>query len=132
MTSLSTFNALHSRRTLFAPAELRALEELRGRLRLQVRRPNSRTVVVEADGDVDLGTAPRLWEMLSARLHGGTAKVIVNLSEVEFFGVTGLRVLQRAQLLADETGTLLFVFSGESRSVRRMLDLYDGDGLKSL
>ena len=132
MTSLSTPSVSHRRRTLFAPAELRTLEEPRGRLRLQVSRPSSRTAVVKAEGDVDLGTAPRLWEMLSARLHGGGVKMIVDLSEIDFFGVAGLGVLQRAQLLADETGTLLFVFPGESRAVCRMLDLYDGDGLRSL
>lgn len=131
MASLSMPGLVHDRRTLFAPAELRTLEEPRGRLRLRVSRPSSRTVVVEARGDVDLATAPRLWEMLSARLRGGV-KVIVKLSEVDFFGVAGLGVLERAQLLADETGALFFVFPGQSRSVRRMLDLYEGDGLRTL
>lgn len=88
--------------------------------------------MVKVEGDIDLSTCPRLWEMLNARLHGEGAKLIIDLSEVAFFGVSGLGVLQRAQLLADETGTLLFVFAGESRSVRRMLGLYDGVGLRSL
>ncbi|WP_328701397.1 STAS domain-containing protein [Amycolatopsis pittospori] len=114
------------------PAELQALGAPGGRLRLRVSRPAKGTAVVKVNGEIDLDTAPRLWEMLSERLHGRGAKLIVNLSEVEFFGATGIRVLQRAQLLADETGTLLFVFPGESRSARRMLDLYDGEGLRAL
>lgn len=125
-------SVLHGWRTPFAPAELRAFEEPRGRLRLRVRRVSSRTAVVKADGAVDLATAPRLWEMLSARLQSAGAKVIVDLSEIDFFGVAGLGVLQRAQLLANEIGSLLFVFPGESRSVLRMLGFYDGDGHKSL
>ncbi|MBB5857425.1 STAS domain-containing protein [Amycolatopsis umgeniensis] len=114
------------------PCVKSARERPRGRLRLQVSRPVRETAIVEVHGDIDLGTAPRLWEMLSERLHGHGAKLIVNLSEVDFFGVTGIRVLQRAQLLADETGTALYVFPGESRCARRMLDLYDGEGLHAL
>ncbi|OOC08312.1 hypothetical protein B0293_03410 [Amycolatopsis azurea DSM 43854] len=114
------------------PCESRALEEPRGRLRLQVSRPTKGTAVITANGAVDLGTAPRFWDMLNQRLHGHGATLIVNLSDLDFFGVTGIRVLERAQLLADDTGTLLFVFPGECRSARRLLDLYDGAGLHSL
>ncbi|WET82395.1 STAS domain-containing protein [Amycolatopsis sp. QT-25] len=89
-------------------------------------RPAKGTAVVQANGEVDLGTAPRLWEMLSQRLHGSGTKLILDLSELEFFGVPGVRVLERAQLLAQETGTLLFVFPGECRSARRLLDLREG------
>ncbi|MEV6909055.1 STAS domain-containing protein [Amycolatopsis sp. NPDC051071] len=127
MTSLSVPRVPHSKRALFVPAELRALEAPKGRLRLRVNRPAKGTAVVEANGEVDLGTAPRLWEMLNERLRGHGARLVVDLSQVEFFGTTGLCVLRRARLLADETGTLFLVFPGESRSVRRMLDLYGGD-----
>ncbi|MBE1577896.1 STAS domain-containing protein [Amycolatopsis roodepoortensis] len=106
--------------------------EAPGRLRLHVSRPTRGTAVVKANGAVDLGTAPRLWEMLSQRLHGSGTKVILNLSEVEFFGATGIRVLERAQLLAEESSTLLFVFPGECRSARRLLDLRDGQDLNIL
>ncbi|QXV62974.1 anti-sigma factor antagonist [Amycolatopsis sp. TNS106] len=95
-------------------------------------RPTRDTAVVKANGAVDLGPAPRLWEMLSQRLHGSGTKVIVNLSELEFFGTTGIRVLERAQLLAEETHTLLFVFPGECRSARRLLDLREGEDLHVL
>ncbi|OXM44835.1 STAS domain-containing protein [Amycolatopsis alba] len=95
-------------------------------------RPTKGTTVVKANGEVDLGTGPRLWDMLNQRLQGHGATLIVNLSELDFFGTTGIRVLERAQLLADDTGTLLFVFPGECRSARRMLDLHDGEGLHTL
>ncbi|RSN63625.1 anti-sigma factor antagonist [Amycolatopsis sp. WAC 04182] len=95
-------------------------------------RPTTGTAVVKANGVVDLGTAPRLWEMLSQRLHGSGTKVILNLSELEFFGATGIRVLERAQLLAEEKHTLLFIFPGECRCARRLLDLRDGENLNVL
>ncbi|EME60867.1 STAS domain-containing protein [Amycolatopsis decaplanina] len=95
-------------------------------------RPTKGTAVVKANGEVDLGTAPRLWDMLSQRLHGSGTTVIVNLSELEFFGATGVRVLERAQLLAEDRHTLLFVFPGECRSARRMLDLCDREALHVL
>ncbi|WP_233594705.1 STAS domain-containing protein [Amycolatopsis sp. WAC 04169] len=104
-------------------SERRALEEQRVRLRLHVSRPTRETTVVKMNGQVDLGTAPRLWEMLDQRLHGSGTTVIVNLSELEFFGVSGIRALERAQLLADETGTDLFIFAGECRSACRLLGL---------
>ncbi|ANN17063.1 hypothetical protein SD37_16355 [Amycolatopsis orientalis] len=103
-----------------------------GRLRLRVRRPTRGTAVVEVGGEVDLGTAPRLWELLSERPHGNGAKLIVDLSEVGFFGAAGVRVLQRAHLLGDETGTRFYVFPGACCSVRRLLDLCDDVTLRTL
>ncbi|MFC3453841.1 STAS domain-containing protein [Amycolatopsis speibonae] len=132
MTSLSTPRALDKKRAFSVSSEHRVLEEPRGRLQLHVSRPTKGTAVVKANGEVDLGTAPRLWDMLSQRLHGHGATLIVNLSELDFFGAAGIRVLQRTQLLADDAGTLLFIFPGECHSARRMLDLYDGEGLHVL
>lgn len=126
MPSPSTPRALDEKRAFSASSELRALDEPRGRLRLHVSRPTRETAVVKANGEVDLATAPRLWEMLDQRLHGSGTRLILNLSELEFFGVPGVRVLERAQLLAEDTGTQLFVFPGECRSARRLLDLCDG------
>ncbi|MFJ8915815.1 STAS domain-containing protein [Amycolatopsis sp. NPDC102389] len=132
MTSLSTPRALDEKRAFSVSSEKRALGEPRGRLRLHVSRPTKGTTVVKMNGEVDLGTAPRLWEMLDQRLHGSGTTVIVNLSELDFFGVTGIRALERAQLLADETGTDLFIFAGECRSARRLLGLCEGGCLKVL
>ncbi|MFI0798091.1 STAS domain-containing protein [Amycolatopsis lurida] len=106
--------------------------EPRGRLRLQVSRPTKGTAVVKANGEIDLGTAPPLWDMLAQRLHSSGTTLILNLSELEFFGATGIRVLERAQLLAEDSHTRLFVFPGECRSARRMLDLCEGGGLHTL
>lgn len=132
MTSLSTPRALDKKRAFSAASELRALDEPRGRLRLHVSRPTRGTAVVKANGEVDLGTGPRLWDMLSQRLHGSGTTLILNLSELEFFGATGIRVLERAQLLAEDHHTSLFVFPGECRSARRMLGLCEGNGLHTL
>ncbi|MGK4591850.1 STAS domain-containing protein [Amycolatopsis sp. w19] len=132
MTSLSTPRALDKKRAFTVSSEPRALEESRGRLRLHVSRPIKGTTVVKMNGEVDLGTAPRLWEMLDQRLHGSGTTVIVNLSELEFFGVTGIRTLERAQLLADETGTDLLVFAGECRSACRLLGLCESGTLHVL
>lgn len=132
MTFLSTPRALDKKRAFSVSSERRALEEPRGRLRLHVSRPTRGTTVVKMNGEVDLGTAPHLWEMLDQRLHGSGTTVIVNLSELEFFGVTGIRALERAQLLADETGTNLFVFAGECRSACRLFGLCESGTLHVL
>lgn len=132
MTSLSTPSALDKKRAFSAASESRALEEPRGRLRLHVSRPAKGTAVVKANGEVDLGTSPRLWEMLAQRLHGSGTTLILNLSELEFFGATGVRVLERAQLLAEDSHTRLFVFPGECRSARRMLGLCEDGKLHTL
>jgi anti-sigma B factor antagonist len=49
--------------------------------------------VLDAKGEVDLYTAPRLKEQLADLAAGGHPRVAVNLDDVEFMDSTGLGVL---------------------------------------
>jgi anti-sigma B factor antagonist len=61
-------------------------------LLLETRQAGDWTVV-EAKGEVDLYTAPRLKEELAGLAGGGRARVTVDLGGVEFLDSTGLGVL---------------------------------------
>ncbi|MEU0536607.1 STAS domain-containing protein [Amycolatopsis tolypomycina] len=98
-----------------------------GHMSLRVRRPGSRTLLVEVTGEVDLGTARRLDEVLQDLVHGGIGEVVIDLAGVTFFSVAGLNSLLRAQLLADSAGAHLSVDSGRSRAVRRLFTLLPTD-----
>ncbi|MEQ0564064.1 STAS domain-containing protein [Amycolatopsis sp. NEAU-NG30] len=94
-----------------------------GHMALRVLRPGLRTVVVEVTGEVDLGTARRLDEVLQSRIRSQVEDVVIDLSGVTFFSVAGLNSLLRAQLLADTAGAHLTVDVGRSRAVRRLFTL---------
>jgi anti-anti-sigma factor len=102
-----------------------------GHMSLRVRRPGLHTVVVEATGEIDLGTARRLDEVLQSRIRSQVDEVVIDLSGVTFFSVAGLNSLLRAQLLADAAGAHLTVDAGQSRAVRRLFALLpvDFDGV---
>jgi anti-sigma B factor antagonist len=89
-------------------------------MRVRVRRPTSHAVVVAVAGEVDLGNAPRLAEILRARLAGAVELVVVDLVEVTFLAVAGLRTLLHARLLARGKGVDFYVDPGESHAVNRL------------
>ncbi|HKS45671.1 MAG TPA: STAS domain-containing protein [Amycolatopsis sp.] len=60
-------------------------------LRLRVRRDGPDTTV-SVHGEVDLLTAPRLLAVLTEQLHAATL-LVVDVSEVDFFGAAGLDTL---------------------------------------
>ncbi|MEU7785260.1 STAS domain-containing protein [Amycolatopsis sp. NPDC049159] len=98
-----------------------------GHMSVRVRHPAARTVFVEVSGEVDLGTARKLDEVLQSRVHVPVEEVVIDLSGVTFFSVAGLNSLLRAQLLADATGARLSVEAGPSRAVRRLFTLLPTD-----
>ena len=56
--------------------------------------PRGSTVVVEVSGELDLHSAPRLMEAVDeAMRERGTELVVIDLSEVDFLGSSGLGVL---------------------------------------
>ncbi|WP_410594988.1 STAS domain-containing protein [Amycolatopsis sp. lyj-23] len=98
-----------------------------GHMALRVLRPGARTLLVEVTGEVDLGTARRLDEVLQDHVRGDLGEVVVDLAGVTFFSVAGLNSLLRAQLLADSAGARLTVDAGGSRAVRRLFTLLPTD-----
>jgi anti-anti-sigma factor len=74
-------------------------------------------------GEVDQLTAPRLTELLVARLRGTLRTLVVDLSEVDFLGAAGLSVLVHADLLARQIGVRMRVVTGDNRSAIRPLTI---------
>src|SRR5438477_7649370 len=54
------------------------------------------TAVVAVRGDVDLYTAPRLWETIDAAIAGTPHELVTDLSGVSFLDSSGLTVLVKA------------------------------------
>jgi len=91
-------------------------------LRVSVRRPHARTVVVEVSGAMDSATAPRLEELLTSRLRSAAPLLILDLSGVSSLSSAAAGVLTRASLLAQQRGVALRVAPGASHAAMRALD----------
>jgi anti-anti-sigma factor len=100
-----------------------------GMLSIDVRHPRARTVLVQVAGEIDLGTARKLDEVLQSRVDSAVDEVIVDLGLVTFFSVAGLNSLMRAQFLADTAGARLTIDAGCSRAVRRLFALLPAESL---
>jgi anti-sigma B factor antagonist len=76
------------------------------------------TVVVSVQGEVDALTAPRLTATLTEQLATATL-LVVDLSQVDFFGAAGLGVLARSVAVATDGGVALRIVAGPR--LRRLL-----------
>jgi anti-sigma B factor antagonist len=54
------------------------------------------TAVVVVRGEVDLYTAPQVWETIDAAMAGSPDELVIDLSDVTFLDSSGLSVLVRA------------------------------------
>jgi len=78
-------------------------------------------VVVAVRGEIDIATAPVLWETLADVLPD-TTRLVVDLSETEFIDSTGLGVLVRAlKRLRHHGGDL--VLRSPRRNARKVLSV---------
>ena len=87
------------------------------------------TVVVAADGELHMSTAPRLSAYLRSSLRGDTERLVVDLSGVHFIDSTGLGVLlstlrevqrrggRMAVVAANPTVLRLFAITGTDRTL---------------
>lgn len=66
-------------------------------MRLHSWRPTSTAIVVHVAGELDASNAGRLHELLAPRLASTAEVIVLDLSEVEFFGVVGLELLAHAR-----------------------------------
>jgi anti-anti-sigma factor len=96
-------------------------------LRLRTAWPAPHAVLVTARGDLDSVTAPHLATLLSDRLRASPERLVADLSEVDFLGVAGVRVLLHAALQAGPGGTELLVVTGSNPVVRRALHVTGAD-----
>ncbi|MEU9047007.1 MULTISPECIES: STAS domain-containing protein [unclassified Kitasatospora] len=78
-------------------------------------------IVVRANGEIDLDTAPSLRRALAAALESHR-EVVLDLSEVTFMDCAGLGALVHARNEADRRGARL-ALRGAGRRVVRLLKL---------
>ena len=81
----------------------------------------SDSVLVVAEGELDLVGAPRLLEAIPAE---GTAPVVLDLASVGFMDSSGLRSLLEARQACIDAGRP-FALSRPSEQVLRVLELVD-------
>jgi anti-anti-sigma factor len=82
-----------------------------------------RVMVVAAEGDIDVDTAPLLWHVLGNALDCRQA-VCFDVSGVTFFGAAAARLLLAMHRRAAETGQLFFI-RGARAMAEHVLDVVD-------
>ena len=98
---------------------------------LDVRaRTAGHTVVVTADGEIDVATAPLLGQVLDAALVAGCRRVVLDAERVTFMGASGVCPLVEFER-GNGAGSVLV--RNPSPPVRRLLQLVDrGDLVEHL
>ncbi|MER7864153.1 STAS domain-containing protein [Amycolatopsis japonica] len=107
-------------RTVHHPAIPRPRPSAENLLQVQRIRWNEDLLVVAAAGEIDLATAGRLEQALRGHLPAAT---VLDLSEVGFLGVAGLRVIESAAARARTERRTTSVVA-DSRPVLRLLQLF--------
>jgi anti-sigma B factor antagonist len=79
--------------------------------------------VLSVCGEIDLGTAPVLWEALLPVLECETGPVVVDLSEVSFMDSTGVHVLVDTLRRLEPESRPLAIVCREGGQVHRVLAL---------
>ena len=83
----------------------------------QVSRTNGQAIV-RVQGEVDLYTAPQLWEALDIAIAGAPHELVIDLSEVTFLDSSGLSMLVRAhKRLRPFAGTVVIRGAAEQVSM---------------
>jgi anti-sigma B factor antagonist len=79
-------------------------------------------VVVAVEGEIDVDTADVVLDALKLAFESGGPAVVADLSEVSFFGSTGISTLITAHELAEGHSTVLQVVAPH-RAVKRPLQV---------
>lgn len=90
-------------------------------VQLRTARPTPDCVVLSVSGEIDLATAPELESTMLSELTARPARMVLDLSDVLFFGSLGLAALIRAASTAEEHQVRLALVAG--RVVRRTMEL---------
>ncbi|MGW3995839.1 STAS domain-containing protein [Amycolatopsis sp. NPDC004772] len=91
--------------------------------RLTAHRPAPGTAVVEAAGDLDLATAPRLRDLIATTVSSTPAHLVIDLCGVQFLSATGLAAVEHGYLLATGRGIACTVRVDPAGRVLRVLRL---------
>jgi anti-anti-sigma factor len=78
--------------------------------------------VVVPTGELDLATAPALEEALGLAFSGGSARVVLDLRELEFIDSSGLRTLLTARRRAEDASAQFSLVAGH-RGLERTLEI---------
>ena len=78
--------------------------------------------VVVPTGELDLATAPALEDALGRAFESGSARVVLDLRELEFIDSSGLRTLLTARRRADQSEAQFSLVAGH-RSLERTLEI---------
>jgi anti-sigma B factor antagonist len=79
--------------------------------------------ILEAGGELDLYTAPRLRDEVLTTLEGGATQIALDLREVGFIDSTGLGILVACLKRVREREGRLVVIAPETSPLRRLLAL---------
>ena len=115
-------HAAPSSRLQRRPGSLRHVE-----LKVTTRSQGDHTVISVA-GEIDLYTAPKLQSELTAALAASPARLIVDMSQVDFCDSTGINVLLAAHRQTRERGGELQL-AGPGSATRKVLQV---TGLESV
>src|SRR6476646_2683542 len=83
---------------------------------------DSDVLTVEAEGEVDMSTAPRLLEIIDA-VSDAARLVIIDLTQVSFLDSSGLNALVKAQRRLGARGIALRIVSPSGHVVRRVFQI---------
>jgi len=79
-------------------------------------------MAVVATGEVDMYTAPGLWQVLAKAIEAGQRRLTVDLSAVTFIDSQGLNALVRAYKAVEPDGGAVTLRSPQ-RQARKLLEL---------
>lgn len=96
-------------------------------LRLRTTWPAPHAVLITVRGDLDSATADDLAALVSERLRASPERLVLDLSDVDFLGVAGVRVLLHVALRAEHSETELAVVAGTNPMVHRALEVTGAD-----
>lgn len=96
--------------------------ETQARLSVSVTAPSEKVTLCALAGEVDYYTADQFKTQLIGSLDTAAPLVVVDLSQVTFFGVAGLHVLVDAHAWAGHTGRRIRLVTGP-RCVDRLLQV---------
>ena len=78
--------------------------------------------VIVATGEIDISTAPRLWEALARVIEQGHGDVVLDMAGVEFIDSQGVAVIVRAHKQVQANGGNVIVRSPREQA-RTVLDV---------
>jgi anti-sigma B factor antagonist len=84
--------------------------------------PDDCGIVLALSGELDISTVPALEQRLSEVNGAHGARLLVDLSELQFIDSTGIAAIIRAQASADERGYKLTLRRGTSQ-IQRLFDI---------